>query len=350
MLQKSSEASIWTGDDSPQNEAADSLLESLVWIYVKRLNVYMMHGMKKNYKEVVGHSSKVRGRILFTEKVFSPKSLINPLCQWDEWTENTPLNQSILLLTKHLAKSIASLSLKGNLSSQIARLQQSVEVGKNYDPLLADVNCSRSRYQSSFIQLAKFLAQNISPAMSHGRKNQICIGLDMSQVFEAYIYGLLKRFKDQLELRKVEYQEGLRLISHVSGLEGHYAPTKAKLKNTFVDILVIDKSGKKFVLDAKYKILDDEKKSLGLANSDIYQLTTYQRIHSEQCTEAFGILIYPTSFSDPVRFFRLNAEQDVWFGSHTIDLLCDLKRSEHLIVSGLKETFRAARRLRSLES
>ncbi len=346
MLKKSWEVEVWTDREAKQSSVPESLIDAIVWVFATRMKKYISLGLKKNYKHVTDESAQVRGQMKFIGAIFEPRSVIRPICSWDEWSEDTPVNRALLGLTELLISRVMSQKLRITLQALAAKLKATVITTKNFQPLFVENPSFKNQNYTALIRISKIIAKNIHPSMADGKQENICIGFDMNHLFESYLYSILFRYKNLLGLKSVEYQTGKRLISHYfNTIDG--AIQTVKLKNTFTDIMVTDHLNRKFIFDAKYKVLDNQSKALGISNSDIYQLTTYQRIHQISNQETFGILVFPKATTDFARYFRLNMNEDCWLACHSLDLMCDLTSSELQLIEGLKKTLLSAITIRA---
>lgn len=344
MLKHSWDTELSIGNDGHQTVLPGSILDAIVWIYFHRLSRYMKFGLKKNYVPHTDDLHQIQGKIKFSGSLFEPKSVIKPTCEWEEWSDNTSINRALLGLTEILQSKVESQELEKQLRLLSARLHRIISASKDLSPIIETKYSQRDKTLSSLLRVARLIAKNVLPSMAPGNTEEICISFDMNQLFESYVFSLINRHKSVLGIQKVEFQTGKRLISTSLDITDK-VPKHIKLKNTFTDIVVTDNANNKFILDTKYKIPDEDSQSLGISNADIYQITTYQRIHHHSNRDAFGILIFPKSSKDITRFFKLNTEGDFWFGCHSIDLMCHLEKSELSLVQAIAQTLSLAKNL-----
>lgn len=141
-----------------------------------------------------------------------------------------------------------------------------------------------------------------SPLAVHGEWQGISMLFPMERLFERYVEVLLRqRLPPEATLlpqRASEY-----LCSYAGSHMFQLKPD-----------LLLKHEGRKYVLDAKWKLLDtgDRSRNFGLSQSDFYQLYAYGRRYLSGKGELF--LIYPrtTSFSWPLMPFEFETDLRLW--------------------------------------
>ncbi|WP_157678728.1 5-methylcytosine restriction system specificity protein McrC [Bdellovibrio bacteriovorus] len=115
---------------------------------------------------------------------------------------------------------------------------------------------------------------------------------------------------------------------------GEWVPRS--LFDTFTDIHIKSKSGSEFILDTKYKIINDTKNHYGISNQDAYQVLAYRQIHHSGVAAPSVALLYPKSNVHIRKEFQVNGS-DATFIAATIDLSCDLRANLPSLVNDLSK-------------
>ncbi len=124
----------------------------------------------------------------------------------------------------------------------------------------------------------------------------------MELVFERFVHRGLLDMKARGELASVSYQSNRYYL-----LDRMEEGRNSKSFNLRPDLVARTNEGKLWILDAKWKLLDEralDGKS-GICQSDLYQLLSYATIYRGELANVDRlILVYPewSGFSVPIRF------------------------------------------------
>ena len=182
--------------------------------------------------------------------------------------------------------------------------------------------------------------RNIRTTISSGRAEGIAVVFDMNQLFESFVFELIRRNQDHLDVSSIEFQRGRRLVKGIRNLSEPKFE-KRSLFGTYQDIVVTFRNHKSLIIDTKYKLLRTEEISRpNVANGDVYQLLAYREISPTQAPPAVALL-YP-EYQAPIKLeFRVNTEKDVRFAVATLALGVDLAAGVAPLLSELRSFFSA---------
>jgi 5-methylcytosine-specific restriction enzyme subunit McrC len=163
---------------------------------------------------------------------------------------------------------------------------------------------------------------------------------DMNELFEQFIFEVLKR--NSLTLRiSVRAQSKKRLVTAERDILNDGIWRAKNLFDTYTDIEVtsID-SGKKIILDTKYKLIG-EGAHYGVGNSDVYQILAYKQIHSDGKVVPNVGLVYPQHRANLTKEFQVNGNGPTFFVT-TLNLSNDLASNINELVRDVDSFLRAA--------
>jgi len=133
-----------------------------------------------------------------------------------------------------------------------------------------NINYSRSTmHYEGAIQIAKLIILNFCPDISSGKEKVLAVLFNMSNLFEEYVYRMLKKLEGRDGIKNVKYQL-----------------TKAFWRsNTTRADIIIEKNGENQVIDAKWKMPRE-----GIPDSvDLKQMFVY----GDRYEAKHNILLYP---------------------------------------------------------
>lgn len=132
------------------------------------------------------------------------------------------------------------------------------------------------RYEKA-ISLAKLILMNFNPDLKNGEMNVLALLFDMNKLFEEYVFRILKRGEE-----KNNYS-----VSRQNSKD--FWETKRIRPD-----IILEKEGKKYVLDTKWKILDEASPS----DDDLKQMYVYNLYFNSERS----ILLYPDVWNLSPRF------------------------------------------------
>ncbi|HMQ47818.1 MAG TPA: hypothetical protein PKA00_10570 [Saprospiraceae bacterium] len=247
-----------------------ALLHYYMALFLEATRLIWREGLLKSYTAVRENSTTLKGQIKLHQQL-----TLNALheerlyIQYQKHSFDHPFN-AILYRTLQVLKHFP---LPPALSVQLNQLLQAFPQLKARDSLVIDwdrIHFDRSslRYRAA-LELARPILENYHPDIRHGEQSMLAILFDMNQLFEEYLFQRLKALSGDY-LRVFQHQR--RPFWRKSYLQP--------------DIL-LEMGGRRFVLDAKWKMLTNPQPTM----SDLRQMYIYSRFyHAEN-----AVLLYPKS-------------------------------------------------------
>ena len=193
-------------------------------------------------------------------------------CTYGELSVDTPLNRVLRAGVRRLVLVARSAGNRRTLGELVARFEA---VSDSSTPLSEPVNLDRTNATfHRLYALARLLLAGDWQSTSAGRREGFGMLFAMNDLFEAFIG---RSMKATLARRTVDLQRADRYA-----LEGSDHGRLFKLKP---DIVVDDD----VVIDTKWKTLDPGRPTLGVAESDVYQMLAYSRAYRSRRL----VLLYP---------------------------------------------------------
>jgi len=287
MLSLTKKLDIKESEIAKISKSKNPFLEILIKIYANSLFECLKRFVPKNYVTEKDNLNFLKGKLLFSKHII--KNSVNQAkfyCQYDEFSENNLLNQLFYYVSR-LLYFVSTDNENKRILKFITDFFCDIDFKKINIYKIRNLKLTRNQtaFQKPF-DLAKMFLENSSIDMNQHKIKTISLLWDMNKLFEEFIFEFIRRNKDKIneilknnKIERIKYQKGKRLL-YCEEINQHYG-------NTFVDIFLESKD-KKFIIDTKYKI--NEGKFGEFANSDIFQMITYETIHNSQT----AILIYPT--------------------------------------------------------
>lgn len=264
------------------------LLDAFAALFADTLLHELQVGFDRGYTTHEANLSTVRGRLVLAEHV--RRNTIQRqrvYVRFDEFTADTPLNRTLKCAAHHLVRRVRSFDAARRLREVIARFDEVTDVpaAQALQPVLLTRQNERFRAQLEFAQLV--LAGG-SPQPIAGAERSFSLLFPMYLVFERFVAGLLRRHA-RGGLRVVAQARGVHLAHHGGGDVFELQP----------DVLGLDDHGETaFVLDTKWKLVDAERPTTGVSQSDAYQMFAYAERFRAPLTTLLYPSLGPTTFDD----------------------------------------------------
>ena len=255
-----------TAGISPQKR---NLLDVFILHFCERLRIQLACGMVRKYTRREKNLNVLRGKLKVDQQL--RRNLVHQerlFCQYDELSADNTYNQILKYVLGILLKAAT-----GNRAfQQVSELHTRFEL---VDDSVADILTLDSlsfdrlteRYKPIFDQCRYFL-EGFYPDVVAGKKNCLSLLFDMNRLFEAYVAA---------ELRKDARRQNLRLREQ--GPFKYFARLENSGESVFgmrPDISFTDRNNNPVMIaDAKWKILDEGEKNLGISQADMYQMGSY---------------------------------------------------------------------------
>ena len=277
MLAAALDLPIAEGDLAALDTQRNDLLELLVRLFAERLLAAVRRGLPRRYVAREEDLRLLRGKLDVTRQIthlaVRPDRLA---CRFDDLSEDTPLNRVLKAAVARLAclaRTAANVRLLAELAARFE------PVGDSPDPLREPVRLDRTNAAFHDLhRLALLFLKGEWQSTASGRAAGFALLFPMNDLFEKFVGRCLRR---ALAPAHVRLQA-----------RGRHALTDAAGRLLFAlrpDAVIGEAEGV-VVLDAKWKELDPgEEKTLGVAQSDVYQMLAYARSYGASRL----ILLYP---------------------------------------------------------
>lgn len=274
---------------SMPRQATDSLIRQLknfpmltffVRQFLQNLEKLAHEGLARNYVLTDSNLPFVRGRLLFREQVrLNHSNQAMSYVEFSELSENRPVNR-LIASTLNKLDSIVDDANNRKVLNNLRLLFSNVPESHN---IVADwethhVDRSMKHYSNVMDWIGMFLF-NRGLATYAGQHSNLSLLFPMETVFEDFVTDSMSRYQAQFSVRAQHPQKYLASLS------------EERMFVTKPDIALLQNKSVKFVLDAKWKLLnqDSPKENFGISQSDLYQLYTYGKRYGCQAVA----LIYP---------------------------------------------------------
>ena len=255
----------------------NDLLEILIRLFASQLLTAVRRGLPRRYITQEEELRLLRGKLnttrQFTHLAVRPDRLA---CQFDELSEDTPLNRVFKAAVSLLFRRARSIDNKRLLTELSARFEI---VRPSPNPLQEAVRLDRTNtaYHSLY-SLARLFLKGEWQSTTSGGTRGFALLFAMNELFEEFIG------RNLMHVLSSEYKV------HLQHRE-HYA-LKDKISNNIFALrpdVVIEAEKNPIVLDTKWKRLYSDKATLGVETSDLYQMLAYAGAYNS----ARVILLYP---------------------------------------------------------
>ncbi|SCZ85049.1 McrC family protein [Nitrosomonas mobilis] len=289
------------------------LHEWVIRQFLKELADLVRRGLRFDYRNVEEQCRFIRGQLDMTRQIRqTPEKATHFHVRHAEFSPQRLENRLIktaLDIAFKLTKDSDNWRLANTLSHQL------VDIEPINQPLRQLGHWHHGKMMQSYSIInpwCRLLLEQLNPNFQKGKHKGIALLFPMEQLFERYLKACLRQ---QLAVgAKLTPQVSRRhLLSH--------APDSAEdetVQNWFVlkpDFL-IEQKGVCFVLDAKWKLLDQRlstsEHKYGIKQADLYQMFAYGQKYLDGKGQL--MLIYPkhNDFERPLPVFRFNDQLSLW--------------------------------------
>lgn len=333
------------GESGQEKSIASNLwLMALLWRAMVEKAITKSQ-IPKTYQKIEKNQSYFRGRLNVAKQIkYNLVDQSKFYCNYSKLSYNNTINQTVRYCYYLLKKYKCGYALKGfaeydAMLNDFGVSNQPVEIKDiqniHYTPM--------TKYYKPLMELSKNLItfkhyQNTSNLQ---QKNSIAMFIDMAEIWENYIYNLLRKNLSDYEIEN-------------PNLKGDYELFEDKSRKVRPDIL-IKKEGKVIaVIDAKYKrytcIGENAKVDGAVSREDLYQMMTYLcRFKKEN--KIIGIFVSPfKAKEEDFKILKDSQNQQIGIGVLGIELppkeeredlaLNKLKESERSFISEIKNSLK----------
>ena len=281
MLAVACELPVADGELAALDTQRHDLLELLIGLFAGRLLAAVRRGLPHRYMAYEEDLKLLRGRLDITRQMthlaIRPDRLA---CRFDELSPDTPLNRVLKAAVSRLAHLTRSPANARQLAELAARFEP---VRGTSDPLREPVRLDRTNTAFHDLHLlARLFLAGEWQSTTGGRAAGFALLFPMNVLFEGFIGRSLHRALASCPTVTVRLQD-----------RRHYALTGAdrrtRLFNLRPDAVIETSLDRPIVLDTKWKHLASDEKTMGVAESDVYQMLAYARAYDAVRL----VLVYP---------------------------------------------------------
>ncbi len=240
-------------------------------------------GAAKRYVVVEENLRVFRGKLKVAQQLKSNLAHKERLyCEYDELSEDNIINQSIRYALQLVSKKVVQSKVKKRVLEQLNRFEHVAPVQLSADQVeTIDLNRNERRF-SDILKYCELFIRTLAPTNSVGKQEVFSLLFDMNQLFEAWVCSMIRPLAHEMGLT-LKTQGPRKYLAYREDIQSNVFQMKP-------DIVLIDQSGRVVLIaDAKWKILAETEKKLGVSQADMYQLSTYGSRY--QCDSL--VLVYP---------------------------------------------------------
>jgi len=227
-------------------------LEAYLMLFLQEAEMLMRQGLVKKYRTHTGNQTSLKGRLLLQEHV--TKNMVHAerfYVAHQTYDRNNIYNCILKKALDCINGLIVSAPVKSKCNSLLLDFPE-CNVVTVTEKLFSGLRFDRKtdRYRTA-IELARIILLNYHPDMQGGGNNILAIMVDMNQLWENYVYNVLKRASLEQEVSCSVYaQQKAPFWEHPSG-------RTLKLKPDIIFEYTDNIGVKKVVLDTKWKYESD---------------------------------------------------------------------------------------------
>lgn len=274
MLRYTRKLEIHSMDSAEISQTKQPFLEVLIAHYANILLNALQRHIPHQYETQGDNLPTVKGRILFAKNhLVNAANLARTYCQFDEFTPDNLLNQTLKFVS-HALQKLTSVSQTRQKLLKINAVYEDVTLRPVAYAETQKIILNRNHTMfKEPLELAQMFLQHSTISLHNHTFTNLAILFDMNKLFEEFVATAL----EQAFPGQVKIQNKLKIIEDIDGIPG----TSYTIRP---DILF----GKDTIIDTKYKRLSlpEDKPS----EADIYQMLAYSKFYGVKNI----ILCYPT--------------------------------------------------------
>lgn len=274
MLRYTRKLEIHSMDSAEISQTKQPFLEVLIAHYANILLNALQRHIPHQYETQEDNLPTVKGRILFAKNhLVNAANLARTYCQFDEFTPDNLLNQTLKFVS-HALQKLTSVSQTRQKLLKINAVYEDVTLRPVAYAETQKIILNRNHTMfKEPLELAQMFLQHSTISLHNHTFTNLAILFDMNKLFEEFVATAL----EQAFPGQVKIQNKLKIIEDIDGIPG----TSYTIRP---DILF----GKDTIIDTKYKRLSlpEDKPS----EADIYQMLAYSKFYGVKNI----ILCYPT--------------------------------------------------------
>lgn len=252
-------------------ESGTNFVDTVAALYLEELEELISQGLRREYIEVAGSEKYLRGRLNVQRQLAGGLGKTDFECDYDEFTYDTTLNQTILCVTNVLSSLVDNTELAGTLREHESRLRRRVTLREVPIEEAEQIELTRlTDYYEQILSLSKLVLRHIyieDIVAGEGASYSLLIG--MNDVFEKIVERTARESVNERDGWSVEGQ-----VQTNNLLRGN---PSIRMRPDFV----VKRDGDAVLVgDAKWKT--------EVNNNDVYQVVAYQTAYDVPC-----VLVYP---------------------------------------------------------
>lgn len=287
------------------------LLDVFIQHFCEELFKQLREGMIRVYINQIENLPVLRGKLLINQHLRS--NVVHKermYCEFDELVENNPYNQILKYTLRILNRLAFSGQVKRSVTELLYRFDEIDDATFTADSINSlYMDRATNRFEYIFEQCKWFIQGNGQDVVA-GENSSMSLLFDMNRLFEEFVAAKLKRAAWAHGYKLQEQRPQKYLLREVD--------SNATLFLMKPDITLSDESGTVvYIMDTKWKLLDQSDSKFGISQSDLYQMAAYAMAYD--CNKIN--LIYPRQqgFSSAKHFSVLN-NPDLKISAHCIDI------------------------------
>lgn len=244
------------------------LLDIFIRFFCELLHTELMQGMIREYVTQQENLPVLRGRLRIEQQMKHNLAHRERLfCQYDELSADNGHNR----ILKYVLSVLLRIAAGDQARKQVTELLMRFDAITDKRAVVADLDRlvfdrATTRYKPIFEQCRWFL-QSLHPDVVAGGTPSLALLFDMNRLFEAYVASVL---------RKAVWSHGFQLREQ--GPQKYLVRREADDARLFMmkpDIAILGNKGVVAIADAKWKILEESDRKMGISQSDLYQMASY---------------------------------------------------------------------------
>lgn len=254
-----------------------SLLEIFIRMFLDEIIVLTKQGLKSAYTPIEANERFYKGKLLASQNIkYNLVSKERFFVRYDDFSINRPENRLIKSTLLFLLKKTSDGCNRQNAARLLTffdGVEPSTDCEADFSKCVA--GRSMSHYEKALSWCKVFLRGNSFTAFA-GSEVAVALLFPMEKVFESYVAAKLRRHLPcNVELRTQDTRYSL-----------FDRPTKAF---SLRPDIVLDDGRSTIVMDTKWKLLSENMRNYGIAQSDMYQMYAYSKKYNAQKI----VLLYP---------------------------------------------------------
>ncbi|MDR2582865.1 MAG: McrC family protein [Fibromonadaceae bacterium] len=253
----------------------NSILELYFEVFVKEVEYLLHTGLSKQYIKIENNLNSLKGKILFSKHI--QKNLIHKkkfFVNYTTYDKEHILHKLLYKTLKLLQKINTNPALQSKICALLLNFPEMPDIKVTENTFNKITYSRKTEAYRNAINIAKLLLLNYHPDIRGGSNSVLAIMFDMNKLWEEFVYK---------SLRKHLGNKGYEVKEQVSKLFWESRKIKPDI--------VIKKDNEYWILDTKWKILDDNAKDIN--DNDLKQMFVYS-LYFDAPKVA---LVYPTGRS-----------------------------------------------------